>query len=190
MIQKQTPKTCRYLKCTDCRVVSRYNLVQIHTFVHFFSHLASSALVVRSWQDISRSMLPHLHLTIVVRRHTGHGPVWQTIWHKCGSPEIKWSTAICKCYLAAGTRHDTYNKTLLNLKKTTPLSDWMHMCIMGSQQSGLWILYSTNIMDPVWISDTSLSFMPQQCRSWASIQRTPSQPFPNPVHRSTFWKGF
>lgn len=72
---------------------SKQILLHIHTFVHLFSHLASSALVVRSWQAISRSMLPHLHLTIVVRGHTGHGPLWQSIWHKCGSPETKLSIA-------------------------------------------------------------------------------------------------
>lgn len=45
-----------------------------YTFGHFFSHLASSALVVNLAQAISLSMCPQRHLTIVVSEHGGQGP--------------------------------------------------------------------------------------------------------------------
>lgn len=56
----------------------------ILTFVHFFSHLASSALVVNVAQGISLSICPHRQRTKVVKGQGGQAPSWQRFWHSCG----------------------------------------------------------------------------------------------------------
>lgn len=61
--------------------------------VHFFSHLASSALLVNFWQGNSLSIWPHRHRTFVVNGQGGHGPSWQDSlqeWGAAGWPH--WST--------------------------------------------------------------------------------------------------
>ena len=141
---------------------STCSLLCIHTFVHFFSHLASSALVVRSWQAISRSILPHLHLTIVVWGQGEHDPLWQSIWHKCGLPgtksvqHVKSITELQICSVA--------HKVTSEYEEDNMLSDFK--CETSTLRPDLWTVYNNNVPTLAFIYATRQRKVELVCDSW------------------------
>lgn len=57
-------------------------------FLQRFSQSASN-VSPKFWQAISRFMLPHRHLTSVLRSQSGHLPTWQGALHVCRLPVRK-----------------------------------------------------------------------------------------------------
>lgn len=82
-----------------CSMSMQHNWLQLCLpqdlfFLQRFSQRASSALVVRSLQAISRSMLPHRHFTSVLRSQLGHSPTWHGALQRWGLP-VRTNGHIC-----------------------------------------------------------------------------------------------